>query len=331
MMSPMKIFLSRFLGSSRDTPPSRLRFLADKNEPLSPRTGAYFPLQFLTDMFEFINKNHASLNVFTYNQLNIIDGRDYATGYQKEYDSWQRKIAAHHELRNKAHLLIQYDIDSRVERSNALLENSAHDGIPANIMIFWKRVDRWRLQATGEVVTTEYAIDQALLRRRQGEGFVIGYHNNAYELAGHDASRALEIFNRDMTAMSEAYGTRFFSAHGGVPDAKGNNNNTMPYHPDWIDRAIWVHNGVNLRFDGAFSDGGHNSAKRNPENRDLRRFFETMQPGKRYRILLHPQYYGSDYGVSKRFAGTPWYDEMMHTIQENPGQSLWHNVKLRDI
>lgn len=279
-------------------------------------------------MFEFIKAHPAHFSILTYAHLDVENGRDHASGYLQEYKTWHQRVAADPHARKQAHILFQYDIDGQTKRADALLAAPEHDKVPANVMIFNERVDRWRLQSIGEVATTPYALDRDLLLRRQKEGFVIGYHTNAYELAGHNVDKALEIFDRDMTTLSQAYGTRFFSAHGGVPDAEGNNNNTLPYHPDWIDRAVWVHNGHNLRFDGVFSDGGHNSPKRDPKKRDLRRFFETMQPGKRYRILLHPQYYGIDYGVSKRFVGTPWYDDLIGQALKNPKQSTWSNVRL---
>ena len=297
-------------------------------EPLAQKKGAYFPLRYLTDMFKFIDAHRRQLSVFTYDDMDLKDGRDHATSYKSEYDAWHQRIAADPQASEKAHLLFQYDIDRSTNCMHALLSAPEHDTVPANVMLFNERVDRWRLQSLGELGTTEYPLNDDLLRRRQSEGFVIGYHTNAYELGGHDTARALEVFDRDMTAMSEKYGVRFFSAHGGVPDANGKNNNTLPYHPDWIDRSVWVHNGINLRFDGVFSDGGHNSPKRDPAGRDLRRFFETMRPGKRYRMLLHPQYYGDDFGVSKRFVGTPWYDDMIRTARQQPDRSLWENVKL---
>ena len=326
-MSRITSFISRIFHTTPDVVPQ-----SDITaEPLTQKSGAYFPLTYLTDMFKFIGAHSDQLSVFTYDDMDLPDGRDHASGYQTEYQAWHKRIAADPSARKKAHLLFQYDIDARTERMHSLIDAPEHDSVPVNIMLFNERVDRYRLRTSGELGTTEYPLDEELLRRRQGEGFVIGYHTNAYELGGHNTERALEVFDRDMTAMSRAYGTRFFSAHGGVPDAQGKNNNTLPYHPDWIDRSVWVHNGINLRFDGVFSDGGHNSPKRDPQNRDLRQFFETLQPDKRYRILLHPQYYGTDYGVSKRFIGTPWYDDMIRAARQKPERSLWENVKLRGM
>jgi len=310
-----------------ETPPV-VRMIGKTDAEYDAQGGVYFPLRYLTDMMRFISQNSDCLQVLTYQDLDVRDGHEHANNYHAEYLAWNARVAADPVANCKAHVLLQYDIDRSTDLMHALLASPEHDKVPANIMLFNERVDRWRLRSSGELCTTEYPLDEALLRRRQSEGFVIGYHTNAYELGGHDTDRALEIFDRDMTAMSEKYGTRFFSAHGGVPDAKGKNNNALPYHPDWIDRSIWVHNGVNLRFDGVFSDGGHNSPKRDPKNRDLRQFFETLQPGKRYRMLLHPQYYGDDYGVSRRFLGTPWYDDMIRTAQQQPERSLWENVKL---
>jgi len=336
-MSRITSFISKIFGSQANTNASRHAPLEDNPyaEPglvdadVSPTSGAYFPLTYLTDMFKFIDAHSDRLSIMTYNDLAGDSFTDYAQNYATEFKAWNDKIKSDPDASKKAHLLFQYDIDNRTERMADLLSHPAHDSVPANIMLFNERIDRRRFKNTGVVATTDYDIHADLLRKRQAEGFVIGYHCNAYELAGHDTDKAMEIFDRDMTRFQTDFGSRVFSAHGGVPDAKGKNNNGLPYHPDWIGKAIWVHNGVNLRFHGVFSDGGHNSPKRDPQGRDIRDFFETLQPGKRYRMLLHPQYYGVDYGVSKRFAGTPWYDRMIWQSRKEPHRSLWDDVTLR--
>lgn len=298
------------------------------DQDLSGKSGSYFPRRYLTDMFRFIEANNDKLSVNTYEDLEFPTLEDARLNYPSEYSHWTKKVKADPAKARKAHIFLQYDIDSRPERLHGLLKEETHTAVPANIMIFNRRIDRRHLKNTGVVRTTQYDLDEALLKSSQKRGFVIGYHTNAYELAGFDVERALKVFDEDMTALNTRFGVRFFSAHGGVPDQDGRNNNGLPYHPAWRKKAIWVHNGISLRFAGSFSDGGHNSPARDPEGRDLRRLFEKMEPGRRYRILLHPQYYDIDFNISERFTGTAWYDDILAQHQRNPSDSLWKNVTL---
>ena len=295
---------------------------------INPLRGAYFPRRYLTDFFKFIEDNSSDLQVLTYADFPWGNDNNYEAGYPNERKRWQASLRSGELDPNKAYLVIQYDVDSRPERTFGLLRAPEHLAVPANIMIFNKRVDRRRLKNFGEVGLTDYEIDEDCLRDYEKRGFVVGYHTNAHERAKFDLDKALDIFDADARDLSGRFDIQFFSAHGGVPGPDGRNNRDLPFHSDWINKLKWVHNGHSPFFDRQFSDGGHNSPKRDPEKRDLRDFIRSVRPGERCRILLHPQYYDVLPKLSPRFAETRWYRELLETSECDVETSLWADVKL---
>jgi len=291
--------------------------------------GAYFPLRYVTDFFDFLKEHRSKIEVLTYADFPWEGNRhDVLDNYMCERKAWARQLETGERDKTKAYVLIQYDVDSNPHRAMELLAHPSHDGIRANVMLFNRRIDRRRYKATGEVAYTRYELDEDLLRGREAEGHVIGYHANAYEQADYDQDKALDIFEQDVNALSERFTIRFFSAHGGVPGPDGRNNHDLAFPEHLRERLVWVHNRRTMRFDGQFSDGGHNSPKRDPLQRDLRDFVRTFKPGKRYRILLHPQYYDAEPRLSRRYRGTPWYDKLMKKAAKPGHASLWRGVRL---
>lgn len=297
---------------------------AASDDELSPHRGAYFPRRLVTELYELMKSRSDLFEVITYGDLDWVEGDDAEAFYPGEMKAWTASLAKGRRDRDKIHVLIQYDVDSQPQRTMGLLADPAHRGVPANVMLFNRRIDRRLLSRTGELSFTDYGIDDALLRQLEGEGFVVGYHVNAHEQALFDLPRAHDIFLADLAALRTRFGIRFVSAHGGVAGPDGRNNRDLPYPPDLRRDAIWVHNGRTPRFAANFSDGGHNKSP-DPSTRDLRNFVRAMQPGKRYRILLHPQYYDVMASASRRFTGTPWYDGVIAASQ-SPAPAYWAAV-----
>jgi hypothetical protein len=300
---------------------------ATRVEEEAAKKAGYFPRRFLTDFLKFISDNRADISVLTYASLPWGDDRDYEGSYPEEFARWCRCLQAGEFDRSKAHVLIQYDVDARPERTMALLALPEHKGIPANTMIFNRRVDRPALRTDGVLRITQYDVDYALLRRLETKGFIVGYHSNAVERAQFDLERALPIFLEDVQELSLHFDVRFFSAHGGVVGPDGKKNRSLEIPRNQRKDLKWVHNGASPRFKGGFSDGGHNRANIPPAERDLRDFVRRFQPGQRYRILIHPQYYGVDPVASKSFSGTAWYDELLVRAATDT-TSLWSDVRL---
>ncbi len=281
----------------------------EKNSP------AYFPRTYLTDLFQFIRNNSDRVQCITYKDFCWGNDFSHEDGYRSEWQDWQHRLTDGRIDRNKIYLVIQYDVDTAPERTMDLLRDPHHDGIPANIMIFVRRLDRRFLVQTKELQYTDYVLDEELLRKRQDSGSVIGYHFNAYERSGWNAGRAQEIFAEDVASLRKRFDISFCSAHGGVPDAEGRNNNSVKI-PDALRTSLrWVHNKYSPRFNGQFSDGGHQNSKLNPSQRDIRDFVASWRPGGRYRLLVHPQYYDPEFVASPSYSGTPWYDDLVRAVR----------------
>lgn len=300
-----------------------------KMDNLEVKEAGYFPFEYIVDFLKFLRKNDDIIQIITYNDFPWGDDYDYENNYPSELKNWQKQLSDGSRDRNKIYLLIQHDVDSTPERTTALLREEERLGIPSNIMIFNRRIKRRHLQNTGELVYTDYRLDYDYLRHLQDKaGFVICYHSNAFEQALFDVEKASKIFMEDIDALRRHFDISFFSPHGGARSPEGITNNILPI-PDSLRNSLrWVHNRRKVRFDGDYSDGGINSPKMNPEERDLRDFVKMWKKGNRYRILLHPQYYNSSPKQSPRMAGTLWYDNLLEFYAADNKMSAWDDVKL---
>ena len=283
--------------------------ITDDND-LDTKSGAYFPIVYLTQLYDFLDAKKDLYNIINYDDLKW-EVSDESKHFDREWENWKQHISCNHQMQNKIHILIQYDIDSFAWRTNQLLKHPSHKGIKANVMIFKDRINRLKLQHLNDVALTKYEIDIEFLKANQNKEFLVGYHTNAYERSKHEMHLAQNIFEQDIEALREHFEIRYFSAHGGIPDKNNVNNNQLKLPKLKKLNIKWVHNGGGPKFHGEYSDGGHFSERLNPEERDLRDFIKTMQPGQRYRILIHPQYYCNDFEVSARYTGTEWYDKML--------------------
>ncbi|HBY76425.1 MAG TPA: hypothetical protein DEG47_05315, partial [Cyanobacteria bacterium UBA11148] len=271
--------------------------------------------------------NKDIFEIITYDDLPWGEDYDYLNNYSQERKTWQYEL--NNEIRDpqKIYVLLQHDVDSIAERTLAILREEERLGIRSNIMIFNRRINRQHLEKTGNLLYTPYELDYDYLIRLQDQyGFVIGYHCNAYERALFDREKALEIFEEDVSALRQHFNIRYFSPHGGPRSSEGLSNNSLEI-PDSLRYSLrWVANKRTVRFDRSYSDGGLNSLSRNPADRDLRDFVRMWQRGKRYRVLVHPQYYHSPCEHSPRLAGTPWYEEVLSCYSSSQLATAWNNV-----
>ena len=284
---------------------------------------ACLPSRYLVDFLELLHERRDEIEVLTYADLPWGDDWDYENHYPVEFARWKRQMRSGQRDRRKIHVILQHDVDNEPQRTMALLREEQRLGLRSNVMIFNQRVNRRVLQKTGRMEYKRYEIDHEELRRMQAAGFVIGYHSNAYEQALFDREKASAIFERDVAELRRHFDIRFFCPHGGVRDAEGHSNAALDIPPSLRQSLRWVLNRHTARFDGSYSDGAMNSPKREADNRDLRRFVETWRPGKRYRILIHPQYYDKTCFRTRRLSGVPWYEEVLSCYEGTPPRSAW--------
>jgi hypothetical protein len=286
--------------------------------------GGYFPLEFFVEFLQYL-KDTKNIEVITYNDLAWDDKQDSETIYEAEKRNWLKQLRTGKRDSNKIYVLLQHDVDSRPERSMQMVHEEMRIGIPSNVMIFCRRHNRKQLKNESTLQYTDYDLDVDLLKKAEQEyGFVIGYHCNAYEQALYNLSIAQERMTKDINELRENYMIKFWSAHGGVPGPEGKNNNKIIPPRQIEENTIWVHNGASPFFDGNYSDGGLNNKKRDPKNRNIRDFVTTWQPGKRYRILTHPQYYNSPPQYNEWLGTAEWYQKMF-AVYEKSGKGGWVN------
>jgi hypothetical protein len=286
------------------------------------RLGGYFPFEYLSGLMRFLAERRDRIEVITYDDLAWGDDWDHRGGYKDELARWLKQRDP-----SKVYVLLQHDADSIPERTMQALASESKAGVPSNVMIFARRVDRRHLQATGDLMYTEYPLDlDELVRLETEQGFVVGYHINAFEQALWDEGLAEQIFADDVEVLRARFPVRYCSAHGGAPSANGRKNRDLEIPPALQHTIRWVHNGASPYFHGQYSDGGMNSPTRDPQRRNLLEFVRGFEPGKRYRVLMHPQYYASPPRPAPRLEGTAWYEEMLARWVENP-DGVWNDVE----
>jgi hypothetical protein len=271
-----------------DTEPSSMADAIPLGPPVAmPRAGRWE----IADYSAVLRRMQARGDVefITYDDLDWggDDGRDRK--YRTEWKRWQRRLARDPAAAAKVHVLIQHDTDSGPAQSVAMAELEAHMGVRSSIMTF----ARWPRVRAGAMRVEDYAIDWQRLHALRERGFTIGYHCNALHLCDYDERGVYEAFDRDNELLAaKGFKIGFFSAHGGAASpATGAGNNSFDYLGRCRHRPRWVHNGRNPRFDDVFTDGGERSRLTHGEHGELERFVDRLASGRRYRILIHPQYY----------------------------------------
>jgi hypothetical protein len=230
----------------------------------------------------------ADVEFITYDDLPWAAGADdYKRTFPREWTNWRKWLSARPERRRKVYVLIQHDTDSGPVHTLEMAKLEAQFGVRSSIMTFARRRVR-----PGPDGIEDYDIDWDGLRSLQAQGFAVGYHCNALHLAEFDAQRAPAAFARDVEALRER-GLRidFFSAHGGAASPEGLTNSSIDYPALTGSPLRWVATRFSVRFNQYFSDGGSSRQSGLERTARLRDFIADMQPGERYRILVHPQYY----------------------------------------
>ena len=164
-----------------------------------------------------------------------------------------------------------------------------------------------------------YPVDYGFLQAAEKAGFVIGYHQNTFQLSGFDMERAQEIYLEDVQFLKQYFDIRFMVPHGGAGKEIGGvmkYNRDVPMPASLEGQMRWVFNRYGATFEGRFSEGGIR------KSRDVERlqrtdiigsFLAGLKPGTRSFCLVHPQRWG--YRIKPAFnpvlAEIPWYQEML--------------------
>ena len=276
--------------------------------PADPTTepAVLFPLRWYEAFLQAIVKR--GIVVITYADIfSHSDDWDHASHFQREYDHWQRRVRDP----KKTYLLIQHDVDNHPFVTERMLAMEMIYGIRSNVFIF---KDRW--SAARKIV--KYPVNHEFLRRAEREGFVIGYHSNALQIADFDFDRAQERFRADVAALREHYDIRFMVPHGGIGqevDGRTVHNCDLPIPPDLARQVRWVYNKHAVRFARRYSDGGirkSRDAERLAGADIIHHFLDALEPGTRSFCLVHPQRWGYHIEAhgNPMLAAMPWYADV---------------------
>ncbi len=287
-----------------------------------------FPYLYALGFLKFIHRHRDRIDVITYDELDWGQDYNYQAFYPEEHRSWKESLKSGQRSGEKVYLILQHDVDQEPNQTHDLISDEQRLGIRSNVMVFNRKIDRRVLSKHGEVVVSDYEVDWQFLRSfQQEEGFVIGYHCNAYERAGFDRKLAEDLFLQDVKELRRRLEIRYFSPHGGVRDQYGVSNASLDLPGALHQDLRWVHNRYSIRLDAQYSDGALNG-KRDPEKRDLRDFVRSWKQGRRYRILIHPQYYGRRFETAKRLSEASWYREIVQNVAADENFDPWESVQL---
>lgn len=240
----------------------------------------------------------------TYNDLCWQPRDDHRAGYPAEWKAWREKLSRGLLSSEKVYVLIQHDSDSGPYQTMEMIALEAEYGIPSSVMIF----ERWRgAREDGEI--EDYPLDFDFLKRAESLGFCFGYHCNALHNCDFDRRRVFDYFSDDVYSLSKKLNIQVFSAHGGaVRDGVG--NASFDYIKATRTRLKHVHNGATVRFNSTFSDGGFfKRLKENQDSVNVLKWCESLKPGGRYRLLIHPQYFSDENYVRVENIGEGWYKD----------------------
>jgi hypothetical protein len=187
-------------------------------------------------------------------------------------------------------VVLHHDADRQPHKTVDIMQLEAKLGAISSNYFFVRRCARW----LGD--EEPYDVDFNALQTFEKKGFEIGYHQNAMEQSGYDATRSLEIANDDIEILQRhRLNIRTFVPHGGVSGTSGLNNDHTPYAGRLAD-LVWAYNGRGFLNDVSWSDGYAEAPKADGTyHRGLKdpRVVATSLKGRmRGHFLLHPQYYG---------------------------------------
>lgn len=302
--------------NSQSIEPKGLEGLYTPPENALKEPKSCFPLQWYRRFLEEIRKR--KIEILTYDDL-LADckDRDYKNGYSREFRSWYLRTLADRFMRrikrkeDRAFLLIQHDVDSLPLYTKRMVAMEAEYGIRSNIFIFCEKYYRVPNRRA-------YELDFEFFQQAERAGFVVGYHQNALQLAGFDIESAKKRFYEDVMNLRKHFAIKYFCPHGGVGrsvNGKTLYNNDVPVPKELEDSIQWVYNKYGMYYSGRWSDGGIRSISDINRLRGLdiiEEFVKKMKPGKRYFALIHPQRWGYniDMSFNPLLAQQPWYQQV---------------------
>ncbi len=286
--------------------PEQLRaFYAPPDDPAS-EPGANFPLGFYEDFLRAIKQR--GITVLTFDDIfEGSDDWDYQSNYVAEFKHWQK----HRRDPAQTYLVIQHDVDNHPHFTSRMVAMEHIYGIRSNIFIFRNRYSR-------KQANPEYPVDHDFFQAAAQQGFVIGYHQNAFQLTDFKMDEAVQRYRSDVAELRELYDIRYVVPHGGVGaevNGKMLHNYSVPMPEELRTNLRWVFNGHGVRFTRRWSDGGMRRTRDRKKIREynlIEKFVDQLKPGTRNFCLIHPQRWGFNIEVDANpvLVDEQWYQQL---------------------
>ena len=264
-----------------------------------------FPLGFYREFLEEIDRQ--DIEIVTYKDLfQDSDDWDYKSFYPREFKQWKKK-----RNKKKRYLLIQHDVDLHPHLTEEVIRLEQEFGVRSNLFLF---AQRWAVATPNP----EYPVKHAFFQQAESQGFVVGYHQNAFQRAGFDLKKAQEVYLEDVNTLRTLYNIEFVVPHGGRGlEIEGKKYLNLDIDiPEELQGSLrWVYNKYGLKFSRRVSDGGLRKCtdKTRLQQLDLvNTFLPSIKPGERAFLLTHPQRWGNqvDPNQTPLLSKMPWYQEV---------------------
>jgi hypothetical protein len=184
-----------------------------------------------------------------------------------------RKLARRLDRKRDAPIVfLQHDADRHPFRTYDVMDVERQFGVRSSSYFFYE---------SPYDDNEPYELDVTRMQAFENDGWEIGYHQNAYELAAYDAARTPPILSRDVAWFQERFDLRSYTPHGP--------RNCKWPHGGPLDDLICAFNGPCILKEFTWSDGG---CEYGAVPSDPRVFARELPSGCRATMLMHPQYYG---------------------------------------
>ncbi len=233
-----------------------------------------FPKTLLKEMAEILWEKNGEFAVYRDFPVLLDDPIQDQVRYGEEWARFKNQAQGRPPV-----VLLHHDADHTPYKTVDLMEYEHSLGIRSSAYFFYEQNLSNRYEP--------YTLDIKRLQSLENSGFEIGYHLNAYEMAGYELDKAFDLIKRDLDFLEQHFRVTSFVPHGGVPGPFGMNNHLIP-HSGVLREYQWPEVGRGISYDYAWSDGMVHSE----QIQDPRDIIRNLDDGQRARLLMHPQYYG---------------------------------------
>jgi hypothetical protein len=290
--------------------PEELKKLWARPEDVTTEPISNFPLTYYEHFLQEIKR--LGIHIITYQDIfKHNNDWNYKFYFPKEYIKWKYK----NYNSDAIYLLIQHDVDNHPFFTKRMVAMEAYYGIRSNIFLFTERY-------TQNGPDSSYVIDHDFFRQAEEHGFVIGYHQNAFALAGFDMKKAKQRYREDVNQLRQLYDIQFVVPHGGAGlevNGKKICNADVPMPEEFEGNLRWVFNRYGVKFDKRWSDGGLRKTRdqKRIQGFDLvNHFLYDLKEGTRNFCLVHPQRWGYNVDTQQNplLAKEDWYQKMCSAL-----------------